>query len=691
MKHLCTILATAIAAAFAASAKTFDWPIDSPAAGARQFTAYHGETVRFNLRLSGAMTNLAPVAIYYQTNGMGKAEWFGPVPGTVFHPTNDCGAAAYRFFILCNDPDGKDYTANGSLRLLDSPGFVPNEVPFPARRIDFAQVEVLNPPWPGVSAVETVASNAAVAATAPRFRPFGDEYVYESTGMGDFTWSSDRQDVLAALGTMQPNLGYEYDNYGEWHLDFYIGATNYYGYAWAPLNSPEVEFYVDGWFWDEATGDEHYDYAVVVGHRAPGGYNRANPVDTFAHQSEVTLMHAKITSISNLVVGETKVLRTGEPGQLGTGWGFIQSRLDDEHRYWRIQVPKITIQGLEQYSPSATRSYINQSGSSVYANSALSYTRREIQVRAGQTTTNFYGHTATWEPLQANLLKKYPGWNTYGYALKRTIGAYSIDKVVAASYKLGIMPQSTNSSVFAVNYDIDASIIGPNNKQSFLITLDKDRLLANGFSERAIGDTMTYYRPIEPIECVVTSIVTVAIQYSSINVTNRFSAVVNGIGIKVPQTNELWNGRSPYITLPIYYDFDFNFVADCHVNPGDGEYYYPGYGSTPYTNYIHVVENYYTTSQAVEHAMMNQDVRINYPGTINNSDYTFNTYEDRYATYYKIVTTLDPYSHMYYDPAMDATFRISVYNGTFFAEKVLDGDWRDHQGDIPPANDLEER
>ena len=135
------------AAALTASAKTFDWPIDAPTAIARQFTAYHGETVRFNLRLGGAMTNLSPVCLYYQTNGMGKAEWFGPVPGTVFHPTNDCGAAAYRFFVLCNDPDGKDYTANGSLRLLDSPGFVPNEVPLPVQSLDFAKIEVLNPPW----------------------------------------------------------------------------------------------------------------------------------------------------------------------------------------------------------------------------------------------------------------------------------------------------------------------------------------------------------------------------------------------------------------------------------------------------------------------------------------------------------------------------------------------------------------
>ena len=155
------------AAALSGVAKTFDWPVDAPTAIARQFTAYHGETVRFNLRLGGAMTNLVPVCLYYQTNGMGKAEWFGPVPGTVFHPTNDCGAAAYRFFILCNDPDGKDYTANGSLRLLDSPGFVPNEVPLPVQSLDFAKIEVLNPPWGEGPGNYQAVSNAAMNAVQP--------------------------------------------------------------------------------------------------------------------------------------------------------------------------------------------------------------------------------------------------------------------------------------------------------------------------------------------------------------------------------------------------------------------------------------------------------------------------------------------------------------------------------------------
>ena len=147
-----------------AHAKTFDWPIDSPAARAASFTAYHGETVRFNLRFGGAMTNLAPVAIYYQTNGMGRAEWF-TVPGTVFAPSNDCGAAAYRFFVRCLDPDGVDYSANGTLRMLDSPGFEPSTVQLPVQTIDFAHVTALNAPWLDPFATNSLAASCAQACT----------------------------------------------------------------------------------------------------------------------------------------------------------------------------------------------------------------------------------------------------------------------------------------------------------------------------------------------------------------------------------------------------------------------------------------------------------------------------------------------------------------------------------------------
>ena len=165
LKLLAPILTSSFLLLPSSFAKTFDWPIDSPAARAASFTAYHGETVRFNLRFGGAMTNLAPVAIYYQTNGMGRAEWF-TVPGTVFAPSNDCGAAAYRFFVRCLDPDGVDYSANGTLRMLDSPGFEPSEVLLPVQTIDFAHVTALNAPWLDPSATNSLAASCAQASRA---------------------------------------------------------------------------------------------------------------------------------------------------------------------------------------------------------------------------------------------------------------------------------------------------------------------------------------------------------------------------------------------------------------------------------------------------------------------------------------------------------------------------------------------
>ena len=116
MKRHFILVATCLLAALGGSAKTFEWRISTPSVRAETFTAYHGETVRFNLVFSGAMSNVSAQAIYYQTNGMGSADYFPPIPGTVFAPSNDIGAAEYRFFIRCRDADGVDYTANGRLR-----------------------------------------------------------------------------------------------------------------------------------------------------------------------------------------------------------------------------------------------------------------------------------------------------------------------------------------------------------------------------------------------------------------------------------------------------------------------------------------------------------------------------------------------------------------------------------------------
>lgn len=150
-------------AALAACAKTFSWRITCPQPVAQTFAAYRGETLEFAPQFCGAMSNVTASALYYQTNGMGTAWW--QADGLRFAPSNDCGAAAYRFFVRAADPLGTDYTANGVLRMLDSPGETPNALPLPVQVLDFAAVEVANAPWPDAEDVAAAAREAADAAT----------------------------------------------------------------------------------------------------------------------------------------------------------------------------------------------------------------------------------------------------------------------------------------------------------------------------------------------------------------------------------------------------------------------------------------------------------------------------------------------------------------------------------------------
>lgn len=131
-----------------AFAAPLQWECNWPEARAQAFSLYQGETATFEptFRVNGApATNVAVEAVYYQTNGMGRAWW--RLDGNTFAPSNDCGAASYRFFVAASDQGGKVYRANGTLRMLPSPGFSPNEIELPVARLDFADVAVANAPY----------------------------------------------------------------------------------------------------------------------------------------------------------------------------------------------------------------------------------------------------------------------------------------------------------------------------------------------------------------------------------------------------------------------------------------------------------------------------------------------------------------------------------------------------------------
>lgn len=83
---------------------------------------------------------------YCQTNAVGP--WFGPLPGAFFSHTNDVGAAFYNVMVRAQTPGGQvNYTAFARLRMLDSPGFAPGELPLPVPFIDFSKVVALHAPW----------------------------------------------------------------------------------------------------------------------------------------------------------------------------------------------------------------------------------------------------------------------------------------------------------------------------------------------------------------------------------------------------------------------------------------------------------------------------------------------------------------------------------------------------------------
>ncbi|MBQ3811166.1 MAG: hypothetical protein II839_10155, partial [Kiritimatiellae bacterium] len=161
------LFAIAILASFTTLAAPLQWTCDWPEAKSQTFSLYQGETATFEptFRVNGrTVTNATIEAVWYQTNGMGNAWW--KLDGATFAPSNDVGAAAYRFFVEASVPGSPFpvpqtiYRANGALRMLPSPGFTPNAIEPPIRTLDFANIEVANDPW-----TEAIESNRVEIAT----------------------------------------------------------------------------------------------------------------------------------------------------------------------------------------------------------------------------------------------------------------------------------------------------------------------------------------------------------------------------------------------------------------------------------------------------------------------------------------------------------------------------------------------
>lgn len=227
MKRICNLAAaalmTALCAANTASALPLVWRADWPDAKPVETLVHRGTDIElqplWRINKEPADTNGWTFTTFCQTNAVGP--WFGPLPGAFFSHTNDVGAAFYNVMVRAQTPGGAvNYTAFARLRMLDSPGFTPGELPLPAKVLDFAQITVLNPPWGDVSADLTPATNytdevaAALSAAKQDKLPYPTNAIPQSVISGLSTALDGKLDNGG--GTLYGSLYFSGIDYNQW-------------------------------------------------------------------------------------------------------------------------------------------------------------------------------------------------------------------------------------------------------------------------------------------------------------------------------------------------------------------------------------------------------------------------------------------------------------------------------------------
>lgn len=203
MKHAIAF-SMALMASITTLAAPLQWICDWPEAKSQTFSLYQGETATFEptFRVNGrTVTNATIEAVWYQTNGMANAWW--KLDGATFAPSNDVGAASYRFFVEAKASGDTIYRANGALRMLPSPGFTPNAIEPPVQTLDFATIDVLHAPWatPDDLAAAADELHGAIADVAAAKADATKEVVttrwrFDATGLilepdADDSWAAD--------------------------------------------------------------------------------------------------------------------------------------------------------------------------------------------------------------------------------------------------------------------------------------------------------------------------------------------------------------------------------------------------------------------------------------------------------------------------------------------------------------------
>ena len=134
----------------------YAWRVETTQPRVQGIDIFSGESVRLRAAIyimaqPAAFPDGATAALYWQAPGMGSSWWTASASidgNEVFADwlPEYGGGPEYEVF-LAVDGEGATYRAVARVAIRHAPGEIPNELPLPQRKIDFALVEIENAPW----------------------------------------------------------------------------------------------------------------------------------------------------------------------------------------------------------------------------------------------------------------------------------------------------------------------------------------------------------------------------------------------------------------------------------------------------------------------------------------------------------------------------------------------------------------
>ena len=256
----------------ATAAVPLSWEVKPGQASPVAFDRFHGESLQLSAEFVGfSEPPFAPgadVRLWYQTNGMGSAWWSAPASvesnrvSAVWSPELDPGAERVTLFF--GAPSNAYCSA--VLRLRGSPGMVPNALPLPVQRLDFAALDVLNAPY--YTQAET---EEKILALAP--------------APGNYATVSNIAMTVGAITNLEPTLSSDFDPD--------------YNFGYVELNRPikintgiaEYEFTVEGLVIDGTNGHD-----IQLGADGEGSWINMTSDDYEYHWMKINGAHVATTN-----------------------------------------------------------------------------------------------------------------------------------------------------------------------------------------------------------------------------------------------------------------------------------------------------------------------------------------------------------------------------------------------------------